>query len=304
LQVGVKIAQPNWLEGVVSGWTVSGLPAGLKYSTKGLIGVTGTPTKAGLYTITAKKKKGAYYETKKFRVLVRPKAVDASLFGSLGGKIDLAGVQIFDWNLMDDVSSVGGKVVKVTGLPPGLTFAASTTYKDKKKTEYIRKLHFQIFDPAGSFENDAVGDLTHGTKKKGGVADNSVDTVSLRKNIFGRKADGTALVNEKAQSVLEYVAYYLDNQTITASSGHVVSLKFNRDSNGRLNGFVTLSGGLGSGSAMLFYEGMGSTFRYLVARFKVGARAVEVRYQMYFNGTGESASIQSTYAPTATVWTD
>ena len=135
LQVGVKIAQPNWLEGVVSGWTVSGLPAGLKYSTKGLIGVTGTPTKAGLYTITAKKKKGAYYETKKFRVLVRPKAVDASLFGSLGGKIDLAGAQIFDWNLMDDVSSVGGKVVKVTGLPPGLTFAASTTYKDKKRTQ-------------------------------------------------------------------------------------------------------------------------------------------------------------------------
>ena len=135
LQVGVKISQPNWLEGVVSGWTVSGLPAGLKYSTKGLVGVTGTPTKAGLYTITAKKKKGAYYETKKFRVLVRPKAVDASLFGSLGGKIDLAGAQIFDWNLMDDVSSVGGKVVKVTGLPPGLTFAASTTYKDKKKTQ-------------------------------------------------------------------------------------------------------------------------------------------------------------------------
>ena len=135
LQVGVKIAQPNWLEGVVSGWTVSGLPAGLKYSTKGLIGVTGTPTKAGLYTITAKKKKGAFYETKKFRVLVRPKAVNASLFGSLGGKIDLAGVKIFDWYLTNDVSSVGGKVVKVTGLPPGLTFAASTTYKDKKKTQ-------------------------------------------------------------------------------------------------------------------------------------------------------------------------
>jgi hypothetical protein len=84
----------------------------------------------------------------------------------------------------------------------------------------------------------------------------------------------------------------------------VVSLKFNKDANGRLNGFVTLSGDLGSGSAMLFYEGMGSTFRYLVARFKIGSRAVEVRYQMYFNGTGESATLLSSYAPTATVWTD
>ena len=100
------------------------------------------------------------------------------------------------------------------------------------------------------------------------------------------------------------MAVYQDNKAITASSGHLLSLKFNRDSNGRLNGFVTLSGELGSGSAMLFYEEMGSSYRYLVARFKIGSRAVEVRYPMYFNGTGESATILSSYTPTATVWTD
>jgi hypothetical protein len=39
------------------------------------------------------------------------------------------------WDLKTDVASVGGNVAKVTGLPPGMTFAASTTYKDKKQTQ-------------------------------------------------------------------------------------------------------------------------------------------------------------------------
>ena len=313
---------PNWSDyGIVAqnGYKISkidGLPSGLAWDSKHQT-LTGIPMKPGRFSLILTIKKGSkkYTVTTTFYVNALPSSVVGTFRGytTVGGTTFGAGSRMVTVTVSKDgkISATSGDY-KMSGL--GFQYYPGTpdhyiadldgSYKDKKKTEYIRRLHFQIYDPAGYYANDAVGDLTHGTKKKGGVADTRLDNLFLRKNIFGRKADGTALVNEKAQSALEYVALYQDNKAITASSGHVVSLKFNKDANGRLNGFVTISGDLGSGSAMLFYEGTGSTFRYLVARFRIGSRAVEVRYQMYFNGTSESASILSSYMPTATVWTD
>lgn len=161
LVLGQSLNEQFYLPGVNSGWTVSGLPTGLKYTAKLLTtkkksgkktivttnalpySVYGKTTKAGLFTITAKKAKGAYYETMKYRVLVTPKAVDVTRFGdSLTNFTSMAYVPV-KWELTNDVSSVGGKVAKVTGLPTGLTFAASNAYgyKDaKKKTgKYLKQ---------------------------------------------------------------------------------------------------------------------------------------------------------------------
>jgi hypothetical protein len=154
LALGQKINEQFYLPGVTNGWSVSGLPPGLKYTSKLLkktkkkgkkmVSVTtnalpysvyGKTTKAGLFTITAKKKKGAYYETMKYQVLVTPKTVDASLFSDSLMNITTMAYVPFEWNLTNDVSSVGGKVAKVSGLPKGLTFAAANTYRDKKKTK-------------------------------------------------------------------------------------------------------------------------------------------------------------------------
>ena len=166
LELGQSINTNGWLAGVGAGWTVSGLPTGLKYATKKVTKTTGSgkkkvtttvaeayavygkTTKAGLFTITAKKKAGAFYETKKYRVLVTPKAPDTGLFGESITNITTMAYVPLNWNLetgeaVPSVPSVpfvpssadGGKVTKVAGLPTGLTFAASTTYKDKKKTQ-------------------------------------------------------------------------------------------------------------------------------------------------------------------------
>ena len=128
--------------GIGAGWTMTGLPTGLKYTAKALkkpkvpaYTIYGTLKKAGQFTITAKKKKGAFYETKKFTMLVKPDAVNAAIFGTLSDRNSVAYETLVNWDLKADVASVGGNVTKVTGLPPGLTFAASTTYKDKKKTQ-------------------------------------------------------------------------------------------------------------------------------------------------------------------------
>lgn len=319
MDVGVA---PNWSSyGIAAqnGYKISkidGLPSGLAWDSKHQT-LTGIPMKSGRVSLLITIKKGSkkYTVTTTFYVNALPSSVVGTFRGytavdGIGGTFG-AGSRMVTVTVSKDgkISATSGDY-KMAGL--GFQYASAQyvaevdgSYKDKKKTEYIRRLSLQIYNPAKHYyELGAIGWLWHGTKKKNGTADTSDDYVCLRKNAFGRKADGTALVNEKAQSALEYVALYQDNKAITASSGHVVSLKFNKDANGRLNGFVTLSGDLGSGSAMLFYEGMGSTFRYLVARFRIGSRAVEVRYQMYFNGTGESASILFSYTPTATVWTD
>ena len=319
MDVGVA---PNWSSyGIAAqnGYKISkidGLPSGLAWDAKHQT-LTGIPTKSGRFSLAITIKKGSkkYTVTTTFYVNALPSSVVGTFRGytsvdGIGGTFG-AGSRMVTVTVSKDgkISATSGDY-KMSGL--GFQYASAQyvaevdgSYKDKKKTEYIRRLSLQIYNPAKHYyELGAIGWLWHGTKKKNGTADTSDDYVCLRKNAFGRKADGTALVDENAQSALEYVAVYQDNKAITASSGHLLSLKFNRDSNGRLNGFVTLSGELGSGSAMLFYEEMGSSYRYLVARFKIGSRAVEVRYPMYFNGTGESATILSSYTPTATVWTD
>ncbi|MBO7686646.1 MAG: hypothetical protein J6V72_09690, partial [Kiritimatiellae bacterium] len=320
-EMAVGIA-PDWSSyGIAAqnGYKISkidGLPSGLAWDSKHQT-LTGIPMKSGRVSLLITIKKGSkkYTVTTTFYVNALPSSVVGTFRGytsvdGIGGTFG-AGSRMVTVTVSKDgkISATSGDY-KMSGL--GFQYASvqyvaeiDGSYKDKKKTEYIRRLSLQIYNPAKHYyELGAIGWLWHGTKKKNGTAVTSDDYVCLRKNAFGRKADGTALVDEKAQSALEYVAYYQDNKTFTASSGHLVTLKFNRDSNGRLNGFVTLSGDLGSGSAMLFYEGMGSTDRSLVARFKIGSRAIEVSYPMHVSGSGESASIQSSYTPTATVWTD
>ncbi|MBO7685194.1 MAG: hypothetical protein J6V72_02350, partial [Kiritimatiellae bacterium] len=161
---------PLYPPGVTNGWTVSGLPSGLKYTSKlvtttkkkgkKVVSVTtnalpysvyGKVAKAGLFTITAKKKKGAYYETMKYRVLVTPRAVDTALFGDLTNITTMAYVPV-EWDLtgggrgataLPGESGHAGRVplpvvsnvVKVAGLPGSVTFASANVYKDKKKTK-------------------------------------------------------------------------------------------------------------------------------------------------------------------------
>ena len=167
LALGQSINEQYYLPGVTKGWSVSGLPTGLKYTAKRVTkksgkktivvaeaySVYGKTTKAGLFTITAKKKKGAFYETMKFRVLVTPKAVDTAVFGEELTNITTMAYVPVDWDLvwggecggvsLPAVSAVGGKVAKVAGLPSGLTFAAKDTYaykNPKKKTgKYLKQ---------------------------------------------------------------------------------------------------------------------------------------------------------------------
>ena len=148
----VKKTATDWLVGIsATGWTVTGLPSGLKYTAKAIKKVAaantvyGKPTKAGLFTITAKKLHPGttFYDTKKYQVLVRPKDADPKVFPSLSYKESMAYDEPVMWNLKDDVASAGGNVTKVTGLPPGLTFAAKDTYaykNAKKKTgKYLKQ---------------------------------------------------------------------------------------------------------------------------------------------------------------------
>ena len=161
LALGETVNEQYYLPGVTSRWAVSGLPTGLKYTAKLLTtskkvgkktvvttnalpySVYGKTTKAGLFTITAKRKVGAFYETMKYRVLVRPKAVDTALFGEELANITTMAYVPFEWDLTNDVAAVGGKVAKVAGLPAGLTFAAKDTYayaNAKKKTgKYLKQ---------------------------------------------------------------------------------------------------------------------------------------------------------------------
>ena len=168
LALGDSLNEQFYLPGVTNGWTVSGLPSGLKYTSKLLtkankkgkkvVSVTtnalpysvyGKTKAAGLFTVTAKKKNGAYYETMKYRMLVTPKAPDAAVFGDDLTNITTMAYVPVEWDLTGGSRSVatesgsaGGlalpmvsNVVKVAGLPKGVAFAAATTYKDKKKKQ-------------------------------------------------------------------------------------------------------------------------------------------------------------------------
>ena len=164
LAVGQTLKSQFYLPGVTNGWTVSGLPSGLKYTDKLLTAkkkvgkrtvvttnalpysVYGKTTAAGLFTVTAKKKRGAYYETMKYRVLVRPKAPDPALFGEDLTNITTMAYVPVAWDLtgggrlgeatdLPAVAAVGGKVAKVSGLPRPVAFAPANEYSDKKKTK-------------------------------------------------------------------------------------------------------------------------------------------------------------------------
>lgn len=165
IPVGVALNEQHWLPGLASGWSVSGLPSGLKYTAKLATtkttktvnkksvtvvvtnalpdSVYGVPTKAGLFTMTAKKKVSGFYETLKYRVLVTPKPVDAGLFGETLANLETMAYVPFEWNLLDDVAAANGKVAKVSGLPAGLIFAAADAYayeNAKKKTgKYLKQ---------------------------------------------------------------------------------------------------------------------------------------------------------------------
>ena len=204
LALGEPINEQFYLPGVTNGWTVSGLPTGLKYTAKlvtttkkkgkKVVSVTtnalpysvyGKTTKAGLFTITAKKKIGSFYETMKYRVLVTPAAVNADLFtDSLTNITTMAYVPIA-WDLTGGEavssvpavpfvpSSVSGKVAKVTGLPNGLTFAAANTYaytNPKKKTgKYLKQAGQTIVGTptkAGTYVVTLTKNFTTGTGKK------------------------------------------------------------------------------------------------------------------------------------------
>ena len=155
LAFGQSLSEQFYLSGVTNGWTVTGLPPGLKYTAKTVTekwksgtktivvtnalpySVYGKTTKAGLFTITAKQKVNAlaarstsgtgslpvHYETMKYRVLVTPKASDVKLFGENLTNITTVAYVSYAWNLSTDLPAAGGKVTKVTGLPAGMTFA-------------------------------------------------------------------------------------------------------------------------------------------------------------------------------------
>ena len=187
LALGQTLNEQFYLPGVTNGWTVSGLPTGLKYTAKlvtttkkkgkKIISVTtnalpysvyGKTTKVGLFTITAKKKVGAYYETLKFRVLVNPAPVDTAIFGDELTNIVTMAYVPFEWDLTNDVAAVGGKVAKVAGLPAGLAFASATTYKGKKKTQVKQYGQTIVGKPTkpGTYVVTFTKNVTTGTGKK------------------------------------------------------------------------------------------------------------------------------------------
>ncbi len=274
LPLGVKVTKTGtvWLEGFGVGWTLTGLPKGLKYTAKYIKKVAeadtvyGTPTKAGVFTITAKKKVGGYYETLKYKVTVPPKAADAALFGSLADKLSVAHYSVVNWNLKDDVSAQGGNVVKVTGLPPGLTFAANDTYaytNPKQKTgKYLKQ----------------TGQTIVGTPTKAGTY-----VVTFTKNV----KSGKKTVAKTAQIFWKVEAYW-KNPTLDFNNagGEVaecsIGLKYGELMEFRAAEGVTMTvSGLPKGIALVDLGGGKWGFKgYTV---KAGTYLVTVKATMYGN---------------------
>ncbi len=272
LELGQAINTNGWLSGVGAGWTVSGLPTGLKYTPSVVYvnpkakkkvvkypaySVYGKTTKAGLFTITAKKKKGAYYETMKYRVLVRPKAVDTAVFGeSLTNITTMAYVPV-EWDLTNDVASVGGKVAKVAGLPTGLTFAAANTYaykNAKKKTgKYLKQYGQTIIGTPkkpGTYVVTFTKNVTTGTgKKKKNVAKTAqilwvVEPNDAELELGFNTAGGvveSGVVGLKYDGLMAFTA--TSNATVTAS-GMPAGVKLANLDNGQyaFTGFTTKAG--------------------------------------------------------------
>ena len=199
---------PLYLPGVTNGWTVSGLPTGLKYTAKAIKKVAaantvyGKATKAGLFTITAKKKVGGYYETRKYCVLVTPKVADTAIFGDLTNITTTAYVP-FLWDLTADVSAAGGNVAKVAGLPAGMffmgqiiagkptkagTYVVTFTKNVKSGTKTAAKTAQILWTVV---ENDAEVEL--GFNKNGGVIESGVVGLNYGELLAFTATDGATV---------------------------------------------------------------------------------------------------------------
>ncbi|MBQ3314537.1 MAG: InlB B-repeat-containing protein [Kiritimatiellae bacterium] len=246
LALSQSINEQYYLPGVTKGWTVSGLPTGLKYTAKRVTkksgkktivvaeaySVYGKTTKAGLFTITAKKKKGAFYETMKFRVLVTPAAVDASRFGADLTNITTMAYVPVDWDLvwggecggvsLPAVSSVGGKVAKVSGLPGGVKFASANVYADKKKKVVKQAAQTIVGKPtkAGTYVVTFTKNVKSGKKTVAKTAQILWRVVandaplSLDFNTAGGVIEG-GVVGLKYNDLMEFTV--TSNATVTAS---------------------------------------------------------------------------------------
>ena len=290
---------------------VEGLPDGLKWSEKKQT-LTGYPKKLGGFTLTFTVKKGGkkYKATASFVV----EALPAGMVGTFKGysKIKSGGSYKYGAGSRQATVSITkeGKIsvsfgdVKFSG--GGLTYEGGyysikldASYKYKKITCH-RYLTLD-FDPSADYnENGIIGDYEEYFTKSGMTYDGTKELMIVRKNVFGRKDDGNAMVNEYAQSSLELVGYYHSEETITGSSpSHSVKVKLSKDANNRYNGLATLSGKVNgqsvSGTAMLMFEGTSNTDpnRALVARFTSGNSSIEVSYKI---------ANTSTTKPTAKVY--
>ncbi len=286
LALGQSVNTNGWLTGVGAGWAVSGLPTGLKYTaklltTKKKVGkktvvttnalpysVYGKTTKAGLFTITAKKKVGAYYETMKYRVLVRPAVVDAALFGEdLTNLVTMAYVPVA-WDLTGSgeaatsaalplVAAVGGKVAKVTGLPTGLSFAAVDTYayaNAKKKTgKYLKQAGQTIVGTPtkpGTFVVTFTKNVTTGTgKKKKTVAKTAqilwkVEPNDVEVNLGFNEAGGVVESGVVGLNYGDLLAFSATSNATVTASGLPAGIKLVKVADGRyaFTGYTTKAG--------------------------------------------------------------
>ncbi len=150
-QLQINVAAEDFsLPGVGKSWSVTGLPAGLKFATKAVTKkvttkvkgkkkkvtetlhkaytVYGTPTQAGLFSVTAKKKmSNGYYSLKKFWLFVTdaggsvPDGFPEIASGFTGGDvIRTATVGLADQFGPIEVSE--GTTLTASGLPKGVTF--------------------------------------------------------------------------------------------------------------------------------------------------------------------------------------
>ena len=290
---------------------IDGMPSGLAWSSKHQT-LTGYPAQSGWYTFTFTLKKGTKKTTATatfyvealpagvvgtFKGYTKVKSGSEYLYGAGSRQVTLTISKNGSISLKAGDITVSGASFTVSG--GNYWIAIDGSFKDKKKTRYVRLLNLAVDPNPDYYADGAYGALTLGIQKKGEAYYEEVEKIFVRKNVFGRNADGTAKVSEVAQKALEYVAYYYEDITI-AASGKSLSFKLNKDANGRLNGLVTLGGALGSGSAMLSYEGT-DTVRYLVARFTTGTAAIEVKYPVSYYGVYPDTAVKSIGKPSATV---
>lgn len=125
---------PDWLPGTPAGWTVAGLPGGLKFTAKAVYAdkkkkklkypaysVYGKTTVPGEYTIKATKKTSGYTCTKRYKITVPHAEIDGTIFPNLMDRTSTVAFQEPVWN----VKATMGKIKSVSGLPTGFKFNAT-----------------------------------------------------------------------------------------------------------------------------------------------------------------------------------